>query len=226
TMLDVLPGRRLEDLRAYAKAHPDFLSLHPEAVVMDLAPAYHTWIRECYPNAIRIADRFHVHGYVIECVQRIRKAVQQTLAPRAKAHLKKHHRLLNPPIEALKKESQKQLSLLLGYSPLLRQVWEWKEVFTTWYDCSPNVYVAKIGFERWCLQGNQIEHSAVHGTLKTMHNWKEEIINYHHCRWTNATVEGRHNRIKAFQRRRYFTRNRRYYKDGILLECNRHRVQM
>ncbi|MFC3787277.1 hypothetical protein ACFOQM_00520 [Paenibacillus sp. GCM10012307] len=33
-------------------------------------------------------------------------------------------------------------------------------------------------------------------------------MNYHRCRGINATVEGRHNRIKAYQRRHYFTRNR------------------
>nr|WP_233277538.1 transposase [Paenibacillus durus] len=32
-----------------------------------------------------------------------------------------------------------------------------------------------------------------------MYNWEDEIVNYHHCRWTNATVEGRHNCIKAYQ---------------------------
>ncbi|MNV85412.1 hypothetical protein D3C71_1793720 [compost metagenome] len=84
--------------------------------------------------------------------------------------------------------------------------------------------VAKLGFERWCKQGAQIEHTAVRGTLKTMCKWKEEIVNYHQCRWTNATVEGRHNRIKAFQRRHYFTRNRNRYRSGILVECNRHRM--
>ncbi|MEV2698617.1 transposase [Paenibacillus larvae] len=57
-----------------------------------------------------------------------------------------------------------------------------------------------------------------------MRNWKEEIVNYHQCRWTNATAEGRHNRIKAFQRQRYFTRNRSHYKAGILLECNCYRI--
>ncbi|MFB6367874.1 hypothetical protein ACFCP7_28370 [Paenibacillus elgii] len=49
-------------------------------------------------------------------------------------------------------------------------------------------------------------------------------MNYHPCRWTNATVEGRHNRIKAFQRRHDFTRNRSRYKAGILIECNRQRI--
>ncbi|MCU6711655.1 ISL3 family transposase [Paenibacillus sp. J5C_2022] len=224
TMLDLLPGRKLEELRAYAKEHPGFLLLNPKAVVMDLAQAYHTWISECFPKAIRIADRFHVHGYVIESVQEVRKTVQQTLSPRAKAYLKANHRLLNPPADTLSEESKKRLEALLNYSPLLRSVWDWKEAFATWYDCSPSFGVAKLGFERWCKQGDQIDHAAVQSTLRTMQNWKEEIMNYHQCRWTNATVEGRHNRIKAFQRRHYFTRNRSRYKAGILIECNRHRM--
>lgn len=60
--LDLLAGRKLKDLRAYAGQHPDFPALKPKALVIDLAQAYHTWIRECFPQAIRIADRFHVHG--------------------------------------------------------------------------------------------------------------------------------------------------------------------
>jgi transposase len=68
-------------------------------------------------------------------------------------------------------------------------------------DCSPNFSAAKLGFERWCEQGEKMDHPAVCSTLKTMRNWNIEIVNYHQCRWTNATVEGRHNRIKAFQRR-------------------------
>ncbi|MFM9276641.1 transposase [Paenibacillus sp. p-8] len=167
TMLDVLDGRKLEDLRTYARQHPDFLKLKPKAVVMDLAQAYHTWISECFPEAIRIADRFHVHGYVIESVQAVRKSL---------------------------------------------------------VDCSPDARVACLGFARWCRQGEDIDHEAVRSTLRTMKNWETEIVNYHCCRWTNTTVEGRHDRIKAYQRRHYFTRNRKCYKAGILIECNRHRL--
>jgi transposase len=224
TMLDLLPGRKLEELRTYSQGHPGFLLLNPKAVVMDLAQAYHTWISECFPKAIRIADRFHVHGYVIESVQEVRKTVQNTLPPRAKAYLKANHGLLNPPADSLGEEGRKRLETLLNYSPLLRSVWEWKEAFTTWYDCSPDFAVAKRGFERWYEQGDRIDHAAVRSALKTMRNWKEEIVNYHLCHWTNATVEGRHNRIKAFQRRHYFTRNRSRYKAAILIECNRHRM--
>lgn len=223
-LLDVFPGRKLEALRSFSSQHPNFLKLKPKAVVMDLASYYHTWISECFPNAIRIADRFHVHGYVIEAVQQVRKSVQQTLSPKAKVILKSHHRLLNPPVDSLSDKSKAQLETLLAYSPLLRSVWEWKEAFTEWYDCSANVDLARLGLARWFEQGEKIDHEAVRSTLKTIRNWQEEIINYHRCRWTNATVEGRHNRIKAYQRRHYFTRNKECYRSGIIVECNRLRL--
>lgn len=221
TMLDILPGRKLEDLRTYSQKHPEFLELKPKAVVMDLAPTYHTWIAESFPTAIRIADRFHVQRYVIDALQLVRKEVQRTLAVQAKKHLKANHHLLNPRSESISDANQQILHELLGYSTLLRQVYEWKEAFNEWYDYSPDVRLAEIRFDRWCEQGEQLNNSAVTTCLRTMRKWRSEIINYHRCRWTNATVEGRHNRIKAFQRRHYFTRNQNRYVHGILIECNR-----
>lgn len=223
TLLDILPGRTLEELRAYARQHPEFLALRPRAVVMDLAPYYHTWIQECFPEAIRIADRFHVHRYVTEAVQAVRKTVQSTLSPRAKANLKAKHRLLNPPQASLPAQQQQQLKEILSYSPLLKQAHAWKEAFSEWYDCSPDAKVANIRLDDWLKQGERLEHPAVSACLKTIRNWRQEIVNYHRCRWTNAAVEGKNNRMKAFQRRHYFTRNRVRYVQGLLVECNRAR---
>jgi len=56
--------------------------------------------------------------------------------------------------------------------------------------------------------------------LQTMHNWQDEICNYHQLRFTNAAVEGKNNLIKALQRRHFFTRNPQHYKETILLECH------
>ncbi|WP_444543272.1 transposase [Lentibacillus kapialis] len=74
--------------------------------------------------------------------------------------------------------------------------------------------------DQWYKQGHQFHHAAVESCIKTIQNWETEIINYHRLRFTNAVVEGRHNKIKALQRRHYFTRNRNLYKDRILVECN------
>jgi transposase len=123
------------------KVISDTVRCDPERI---LAKAYHTWISECFPKAIRIADRFHVHGYVIVALQEVRKTIQSELSPRAKAWLKANHRLLNPQVESLSAVSKKTLEELLGYSPLLRKCWEWKEASTTWYNYSPNAETQRM----------------------------------------------------------------------------------
>jgi|HigsolmetaGSP11D_1036233.scaffolds.fasta_scaffold17050_2 transposase len=223
TLLDILPGRKLDELREYARKHPEFLALRPKAVVMDLAPYYHAWIQECFPGALRVADRFHVMRYVIDALQAVRKDVQGSLSARARANLKAKHRLLNPQAASLPSEKQRELQEILSYASLLQQVYAWKEALGEWYDGAPDAKVAAIWFDRWLEQGELLQHPAVAACIKTMRHWRTEIVHYHSCRWTNAAVEGRNNRMKAYQRRHYFTRNRERYVQGLLVECNRER---
>lgn len=220
TFLDVIPGRRLEELRTYYQENPQWAVLQPVAVVMDLAKGYHSFIKEVYPSAIRIADRFHVNRYVTEVLQVVRKEVQKDLSPRARQQLKQNYRLLGKRADQLSEKETAMVNQFLQYSDVLLAVYKWKEAFITWYDCSASHTLAVMSFARWIEQGNQIEHHAVQDCLKTMNNWQEEICNYHHLRFTNAAVEGRNNKIKALQRRHYFTRNPQHYKQRILLECN------
>lgn len=220
TFLDIIPGRRLDELRAYDQVNPKWRELQPAAVVMDLAKGYHTFIKELYPSATRIADRFHVNRYVTEALQVVRKQVQKELSPRARHQLKQNCRILGKRADQLSEKETKLISQFLQYSEILRLVYEWKEAFITWYDCSASHALAEKGYARWLEQGEQIDHPAVQHCLKTMKNWREEICNYHHLRFTNAAVEGRNNKIKALQRRHYFTRNPKHYKQRILLECN------
>lgn len=88
TFLDVIPGRTIAKLQDYYQTQPIWQTLTPVAVVMDLAQGYHTFVKEMYPNAIRIADRFHVNRYVTDALQNMRKYVQKSLSPFAKADLK------------------------------------------------------------------------------------------------------------------------------------------
>lgn len=110
--------------------------------------------------------------------------------------LKRDHRLLNPPGDSLSEKSKIRLNAVLAFSPLLRK--DWKVAFSYCYEYSPNVQVAVTGFHRWLQQGDNMEHESVQSTLKTMRNLQNEIINYHHYRWTNERVESRHSRIKAY----------------------------
>ena len=219
--LDIISGRTGDELRDYAEDHTMFKLLNPVAVVMDLAKAYHTFCKEWFPKAIRIADRFHVNRYVTETLQDVRRMVQRDLSSQAKKKIKSKARLINKRAEDLTEEERTIVKEILSYDARLAATYKWKESFITWYDCAPDVRIAEIWFERWYNEGKSLEIDVVDECLKTMSNWKEEIINYHRLRYTNAAVEGRNNRIKALQRRLYFTRNQSIYKERILVECNR-----
>lgn len=43
-------------------------ALKPYAVVMDLAHSYHKFVAKVFPNAIRIADQFHVNPHLTDAL--------------------------------------------------------------------------------------------------------------------------------------------------------------
>ncbi|PMC37489.1 transposase [Bacillus sp. UMB0899] len=170
TFLDIIPGRTLEELRSYYQKNALWVDLQPTAVVMDLAKGYHTFIKVVYPSAIRVADRFHVNRYVTEALQVIRKQIQKDLTPHARQQLKQNDRLLGKRNDQLSDKEMELVNQFLHYSTDLHAVYNWKEAFITWYDCSASYPLAKMGFVRWLDQGEQIGHPAVQECLKTMKN--------------------------------------------------------
>lgn len=221
SLLHVISGRKLEELRDDVQNYPDIYNLQPVAVVMDLARYYHTFAKEVFPNAVRIADRFHVNRYILDALQHIRRRVSKE-QPSQYRLLKSNKSLLSKRSDTLREKEISLLQQLLALSPDLQAVYELKEELITWYECSSNIEQAKCVYKRWLLKAKMLSIPELNQALTTFENWEEEINNYHRYRFTNAAVEGRNNKIKAIQRRCYFTRNRRYYLLRIKTECNIH----
>jgi len=221
SLIGIAEGRTLPELREYMKANPQIASLKPFAVVVDLARGYHTFAAEFFPDAIRVADRFHVNGYIIEALNAIRRRVGQSLNSDDRTTLNRHRHLLNKRNEDLSSEQRKKLSTLLDYSEELAYAYDLKEQLIDWYDCSSNYNSACSGFRRWLDKGHGFDIPEIETALSTFENWKTEILNYHKCRFTNGVVEGRNGKIKSIQRRHFFLRNRRFYEALCFIECNR-----
>lgn len=117
-------------------------------------------------------------------VHPIRKSFTPTLGLQAKAHFTAKHRLLNPRLESLSVEKQQELRDILGYSALLKQALGKKVSVNR--TISHQMYILPY----WFVQGKQIQQPTITACLKSIKNWKLLILNYHRCRWTNATVEG------------------------------------
>lgn len=220
TLLHLIRGRKLNDLREDRIMNAQVYEISPVAIVMDLAKYYHKFCEETFPNAVRIADRFHVNRYALDALQNVRRRVTLDLSSQNRVLLKCNKNLLSKRYDQLNEEEMTLLKKLLSLSSEIEKAYWWKEDFIEWYDCCININQATIVFDKWICLGKLLNIPEVNIAIKTFENWRQEIINYHTYRYTNAAVEGRNNKIKALQRRHYFTRNRNYYEARIFLECN------
>ena len=219
SLLTIVNGRKNEELLSNKQLMEIMDKLSPIAVVMDLAKGYHNFAKEVFPQAIRIADHFHVNRYITDALQSLRKRISKTLPIYNARFLKQNKQILEKRNDMLNISEQEILNKILCLSKELKEAYWFKERLIEWYDYS-NSSNAYLLLEKWIHEGENLNIPELNEALKTFKNWKVEISNYHKCRFTNAAVEGRNNKIKALQRRCYFLRNRKVYEQRIYLECN------
>ncbi len=94
---------------------------------MDLAKSYHNFAKEVFPNAIRIADRFHVNCYITDALYAIRKRISKTLPIRQAKELKKNKNILERRNDSLDQKEQILLNTLLKCLTELKQAYWFKE---------------------------------------------------------------------------------------------------
>lgn len=218
-LLTLVMGRTYQTLIQNQGLMKQLKELKPYAVVMDLARSYHKFVAEVFPDAIRIADRFHVNRYLTDALQAVRRRISLSLTPESRKYLKRNKNLIGKRYDSLSEKEERKLGKLLSYSKELTEVYTIKESLINWYELSDetNSYRRLI---QWIARAKALNIPELTEALKPFENWTEEISNYHKCRYTNGSVEGRNNKIKTLIRRSYFLPNRTIYENRILLECN------
>ena len=218
-LLTLVMGRTYQTLIQNQVLMKQLKELKPYAVVMDLARSYHKFVAEVFPDAIRIADRFHVNRYLTDALQAVRRRISLSLTPESRKYLKRNKNLIGKRYDSLSEKEERKLGKLLSYSKELTEVYAIKESLINWYELSDetNSYRRLI---QWIARAKALNIPELTEALKPFENWTEEISNYHKCRYTNGSVEGQNNQIKTLIRRSYFLPNRTIYENRILLECN------
>ncbi|MCU7205850.1 ISL3 family transposase [Turicibacter sp. GALT-G1] len=219
SLLTLVMGRTYQTLIQNQGLMNQLKELKPYAVVMDLARSYHKFVAEVFPDAIRIADRFHVNRYLTDALQAVRRRISLSLTPESRKYLKRNKNLIGKRYDSLSEKEERKLGKLLNYSKELTEVYAIKESLINWYELSDetNSYRRLI---QWIARAKALNIPELTEALKPFENWTEEISNYHKCRYTNGSVEGQNNQIKTLIRRSYFLPNRMIYENRIFLECN------
>ena len=186
--LDYIPGR--ENVRN---------------VVLDLSDTYKSFVKDFFPNARIIADKFHVLRLLVPHINRRRKQItgDQRSNPVRKLLLRAGH--------TLKYYERGALRDWLKNHPGLEELYDYKEALNRFYRIRGKKQAARI-LTRITDQMAESQLPEIKSLRRTLMKWRNEILNYFETRITNARTEGFNNVAKLIQKRSYGVKSFELYR--------------
>jgi len=181
-------------------------------VTIDMCDPFKNFVREFFPHAQIVADKFHVLRLLSPSILKRRKEIT---GDRASARARK---LLLMSAKNLDYSSSLALSRFLKNYPDLKEVYDWKERVHGFYRIT--------GYQRAVAAFSLMTDAMARSQLKeiktlrrTLLKWRVEILNYFKTGLTNARTEGFNNKAKVVKRRGYGYKSFRNYRLKVLTAC-------
>lgn len=222
-ILDILPNRQLQALRSCFSQFPLAVRKQVQSVVIDMNAPYFIVIKELFPNAKIIIDRFHIVQLMNRSLNqnqiRIMKKFNHSAAYDQKDYtkLKRYWRLILQDSNKLDFKNYPYLSLFKSYLAttdvvdyLLTLDEELKATYLYYQDL---LYAFKTAdyasFEKLLNTLPQQISNAMKTSVKTLKKHKNHIANTFQSPYSNGPLEGTITKIKALNRiafglRRFF----------------------
>ena len=215
-VFDVVLGRSEKSLESYLRKLPH--KSRVKVVVMDLSSTYRSIVKKYFPNALIVADRFHVIRLINQ--QFLKSWAQFDPVGRKSRGLLS---LIRRHEENLKPEQRVKLEKYFLAFPHIKTIWEFKQKLahlmlhkklskdTTWlkiHDLLPMIEQ---------LKGSAIDAFKTLG--QTIDSWKNEIGRMWRFSRNNSITEGLHNKMEMISRRAFGFRNFNNYRMRVLALC-------
>ena len=160
-------------------------------VSVDMWGGFPKVIRQVFPNAQIIIDRFHVMKMVNEALNDLRK--------KSGIKIKNSRHLLLKNGADLREDQQEELRKILSLSPTLNIAYEMKENLRCIYESCRTPKGGRKKMDKW------LRHARIlwPKLCETISRHILEICNYFISRLTNGFIEGVNNKIKLIKRQGY-----------------------
>ena len=212
-VLDILPNRYENDLIKYFSQFPSKTNV--KYFVCDMNPHFRRVSQVCFPNAVIVADRYHVVRQVYWAMERVRKNEQNKLSIRFRKYFKKSKYLLSKKPEKLTDEEMDKLSIIFEIAPRLADAYRLKNEFLTVIRTKSSAK-GKHKLADWLLATEVMDIPEFLDCTKAYHNWFQEILNSMDVPWTNGFIEGCNNKTKVLKRVCFGMRNFNNFRKRIL----------
>ena len=212
-VFDVVLGRSEASLRSYLKRLPGKENVR--VIVMDLSETYRRIARQYFPNAMIVADRFHV----VRLVNQHFLKLWQQYDPEGRKNrgllslMRRHHWRLS----AIQKE---RLHEYLAHEPALQALYFAKQQLNGFLVMKTlKRKRAKQMLPKFLRLIEQFEHSPARALAATLRSWLEPIVRMWRFSKSNGITEGFHTKMEMLSRRAYGFRNFENYRLRVLAQC-------
>ena len=206
-LLAVLSDRKKDTVKAFLAAIPVLQKATIQRVCVDMYEGYSNAVYEALSGVVVIVDRFHVAKNYRGCADKARKqemrALKKTLSDKEYAELKGVMWIFRKRWADITEEQQMPLLMLFRYSPMLQQVYIFREVMTSIFNSPLTKAQAITELEAWIRQVQELDLNCFDSFVGTLRKWMNEIINYFIQRQSSGFVEGLNHKIKVIKRRCY-----------------------
>ena len=212
-VLDVLPNRYENDLIKYFSQFPSKTNV--KYFVCDMNPHFRRVSQACFPNAVIVADRYHIVRQVYWAMERVRKNEQNKLSNRFRKYFKNSKHLLSKKPEKLTEEEMDRLAFMFEIAPRLADAYRLKNEFLAVIRTKSSAE-GKHKLADWLLSAELLDIPEFWNCTKAYHNWFHEILNSMDVPWTNGFIEGCNNKTKVLKRVCFGMRNFNNFRKRIL----------
>jgi transposase len=220
-VVDTIEGRTAKPLVTWFAGLDDEMRRGIEVVVMDMFGTYRTVVAGMLPDAVRVADKFHVIRLVNLALDRVRARSQGRGTKRKTGWPRRlfecRFALLRSP-ENARPDDAERLAVIFAVFPEVHQAWRLKEGLREVYEARDPLDAA-LALDVWLQLVARAGIPEFDKLAKTVREWRPEILNHFTYRMTNAYAEGITNRVKVIKRQAYGFRNFTNFQDRILVQC-------
>jgi transposase len=226
-LIEIIEGRTAATVSEWIDAQPADWRDAIGWGVLDMSGPYRKVYDDSLPDAVQVADPFHVVKHANSKLDECRRRVQnETLGHRGRKDdpLYRGRRLLTKGHERLDERGEaKLLGLLEAGDPRgeVRMTWHAKETVRGLYDIAdPDTAAAFLDelIDDMADAEMPVEVRSLAGTLR---RWRDQIVAWHTARVSNGPTEALNNLIKRIKRVAFGMRRFRHYRVRVLLYAGR-----
>lgn len=187
TLVTMLGDRELGHLHSYFMGVLDPKQV--QVVTMDMYEPYRIAVKNCFPKAKIVVDRFHVMMYASKAVEAARKSYREKINKTKRVGLLGDRWLFLTARENLSALQQATLEAVLEQYPAIKDAYHLKEQFRDVWKFDSRA-AAEAALDVWVTRVACSDCADVFKPLLTaLGNWREEIFGYMDWKLTNAYTE-------------------------------------